>query len=419
MLIYFDLFSLNLLNNYLENIFCKNYILGYYVTFDYFGLVLLGIGYIVGFCSLIAMDNKFFWYNFKYIYYFNIFLLIIHLYTTVTNIFFFFFLYELLLIPSFIIVYKSSTSRKAIQASYYFLIWTQVGSFLVLISIIYILTVAPNFEFNQYNNYKFSINESYILYTLFFIGFGIKIPIWPAHYWITKTHVEAPSGFSMFLSGFLVKTALFGFYKFTSSLQIEINTTIFIIVILLGVIDSSLKMWGQIDIKKLIAYCTIQEMNLIFLAFILGDSNIIFGGVLFIITHALLSTIMFYTVDCIYRRYKSRLIIELSGIIHKTPLLGLSSIFMCIIYMGLPGTLKFVSEVILFSSLFELSSFIVLILLIFSNVIGLIGFIKCWYTIIFGMNINLFIVDLNKKEIYLKFICYFLLVFLTYFVPLY
>jgi hydrogenase-4 component F len=79
--------------------------------------------------------------------------------------------------------------------------------------------------------------------------------------------VEAPSGFSICLSGFLVKSALYGFYKITNLFPSTLNTTLFITIAFIGVVDSSLKMWGQTDLKKLVAYGTIQEMNLIYLVF--------------------------------------------------------------------------------------------------------------------------------------------------------
>jgi len=79
--------------------------------------------------------------------------------------------------------------------------------------------------------------------------------------------VEAPSGFSIYLSGFLVKSALYGFYKISNIFILPVNTSFFVTVTLVGVLDSSLKMWGQTDLKKLVAYGTIQEMNLIYLVF--------------------------------------------------------------------------------------------------------------------------------------------------------
>jgi len=86
---------------------------------------------------------------------------------------------------------------------------------------------------------------------------------------------------------------------------------------------------------------------------------------------------MFFLVDCIQRRYKSRLVSEISGIIHTTPNLGISTIFMVILYSGLPGTLKFISELYIYSGLFESAPFTSILLLFGSNFFGLIGFSKC------------------------------------------
>ena len=71
----------------------------------------------------------------------------------------------------------------------------------------------------------------------------------------------------MYLSGFLVKSALYGFYKITNILGGEFNSTLFSTIAILGILDASMKMWGQTDIKKLVAYGTIQEMNIIYLTF--------------------------------------------------------------------------------------------------------------------------------------------------------
>jgi formate hydrogenlyase subunit 3/multisubunit Na+/H+ antiporter MnhD subunit len=69
----------------------------------------------------------------------------------------------------------------------------------------------------------------------------------------------------MYLSGFLVKTALYGFYKYTSIIGTGLNTTLFITITGVGAIDASIKMFSQVDLKKLVAFCTVQEMNLIYM----------------------------------------------------------------------------------------------------------------------------------------------------------
>lgn len=122
----------------------------------------------------------------------------------------------------------------------------------------------------------------------------------------------------------------------------------------IGGLDASFKMWGQSDLKKLVAYCTIQEMNLIFFLFLVGDTNFTNLGILFTVTHAFLSILMFFLVDCIYRRFHTRSIYNLSGLLIETPNLAICIVAMVIFFSGLPGTLKFICEFYIF---FNISSY--------------------------------------------------------------
>lgn len=223
----------------------------------------------------------------------------------------------------------------------------------------------------------------------------------------------------MYLSGFLVKTALYGFYKITSLLGSDLNSMLLSSLILIGVLDSSMKMWGQTDIKKLVAYGTIQEMNIIYLALCWGDNYSVVGGIIFCITHGCLSSLMFYLVDCVQRRYNSRSVTEVSGVLQTTPSLAVSIIIMCILYSGLPGTLKFTSEFYIFSGFFESSPLVCFFILFTANVLGLIGFCKCWFNIVFGMNTKgskIIPRDLTSKEFYIIYVCVFFLVFSCFFI---
>ena len=414
------LYTFNSIELYNYDFFFKNLpsVFKTQLTIDLFGLVLLLLAYIIGFISVLVLDTRFFWKNNKYLYYFNIFLIIVYLYVTVSNILLFFILYELLLIPSFLIIYFLSTSRRSIQASIYFVIWTQLGSLLVLISVAYIINLTNLYNFSDLIFFKFTNNEGILIVILLFFGFGFKVPIWPLHYWLTKTHVEAPSGFSIYLSGFLVKSALYGFYKLTTNLYIDLNSSFFITICILGVIDSSLKMWGQTDLKKLVAYGTIQEMNLIYLTFCWGDSYMIIAGIIFTTTHAFLSALMFFIVDCVYRRYHSRSIIEINGILHILPNLSILIIMMLVFFSGLPGTIKFISEFFIFSSFFEISPIMCFILMVIANTFGLVGFSKVWFNLLFGLPKkinNSLVIDLALKELYIILICLLFLIILSYF----
>lgn len=429
-LIYYFM-SYNISGNYLIipnlNYFYKlsflnffNYDIFYvYFSMDFFGFILLFLAYIVGIISILALDTRLYWKNIKYLFAFNIFALIVYLYVSVTNLIFFFLLYEFLVIPSFFFVFFVSPSRRAIQASLYFVIWTQIGSFLVLCATAYIIAISGSFDFFSLKLYKFNNYEVIFIYTLIFLGFGFKVPIWPFHYWLTKTHVEAPSGFSIYLSGFLVKSAVYGFYKLTNIVYGDFDTSIFIAIAMFGVIDSSLKMWGQTDLKKLVAYGTIQEMNLIYLVFCWGDVNSIVGGILFTATHSFLSALMFFLVDCIYRRYHTRSIVEVNGILHLTPNLGVAILVMTVFFSGLPGTIKFITEFYIFSGFLEISVFSCFFLMFVANVLGLIGFSKCWFNSVFGLmrkDMDVIPLDLTIKELLILGFCFFFLFIFSFFV---
>ena len=406
------------INNILfnENIFLNlfffkinlNTFWGCRLSLEFFGFIFILLAYIVGLISFLALDSRLYWKNVRFIFVCNFLVFVILMFVVVNDLILLFLFYECMMIPSFLFVYFISPYRRGVQASLYFLIWTQLGSLLVLTAISYIVYTVGGSSFTSLRTFVFTNDEVWYIYFLIFLGFGFKVPIWPLQYWLTKTHVEAPAGFSIFLSGFLVKTAIYGFYKITNELGAEIDTSFFSVFVIMGVVDASLKMWGQLDLKKLVAYGTVQEMNIIYLAFLWGDAGAYVGGILFCVTHAFLSSLMFYLVDCIQRRYSTRIVSEISGILHTTPNLGISILFMQILYSGLPGTLKFLSEFYIFSGLLTSAPLSTIILLYAANFLGLIGFSKCWFNVVFGLtlkNQNKLPNDLTQKEFLIILIC--------------
>jgi len=376
---------------------------------DIYNIIFYMLSIFVAFISLLSLDTRLYGTKLIFLVLCNLLVFVIFLFSFTNNYVLFFLFYEFLLIPSFFFVYRISPAKTAIQSSIYFVMWTQIGSFLVFLAIIFCIVLTNTYEFINLATFKFTEQELLILQYLLFFGFGIKIPVWPFHYWITKTHVDAPTGFSIFLSGFLVKTALFGFYKFSIVLGFFHNNIIFSTICLLGVVDASMKMWGQTDLKKLVAYATIQEMGLVYLTLCFGDTTAIIGGFIFCVTHAFLSSIFFFLVDTISRRFYTRNITEINGILHLTPTLGIMVLLSCIFYSGLPGTLKFISEIYLFAGLVDVTPLSAIFVLFIANFFGLIGFSKVWFNVVFGMTLipNKFMVmDLSSKELYTLIICY-------------
>nr|YP_010183549.1 NADH dehydrogenase subunit 4 [Paramecium gigas]QVG61498.1 NADH dehydrogenase subunit 4 [Paramecium gigas] len=389
---------------------------GAIIKLNLYGLILLLISFFTGFVAISTLNTITIEQRLKLYAFFLQFIIIIFFFIQTNDILLLFFFYELLLLGSFLIVYYSSYTIKAAQASLYFVIWTQVGSILVLLAIIYIFKVSNLTNLLLIKSFPFKKFEIWIIFLLLFFGFGFKLPIWPFHYWLTKTHVEAPSGFSIYLSGFLVKTALYGFYKITNNLHVELNTIFFIFIAVMGILDSSLKFWGQTDLKKLVAYCTIQEMNLILIFFLQGDSGTVVFGFVFTIAHTLLSTLMFFLIECIYIRFHSRSIHSVRGIFYSCSNLATVILLTLIFFSGLPGTLKFICEFHIFNLVLKLSIFFFFFFIVILNVVGLVGFCKNWLNAVFTVpdqKRKISVVDLTKKELYVCCICFLGLIFLA------
>ena len=381
-----------------------------HINVDKFGYILFFLVIYSTIISLITISNRsnFFFFIFFF------FIIITFLIITSNNIIKIFIYYEFLLIPSFILAYSLGYSQRILNASIIFLIWTQLGSLLVFFSIIYILTLTKSGYIYYLNFFFFTQMEKKLLYFLFFFGFGIKVPIWPFHYWLTKVHVESVSGFSIFLSGFLVKTAVYCFYRFNQILQLYDYSYIYIFICVFGIADSSLKFWGQVDLKKMIAYATIQEMNIIYMLFIINSIISVKIGYIFVYTHALLSSIMFFIIELIYKRYKTRSVYKLKNIIYITPNLGKCILIMLFVYLGLPLSIKFYVEFsylfILYLYSFNLSLYIGFFLLVLGN----IGFSKNIFYILYRNSSNFkqtnLPLDLNYNELFFFFITIFLLI---------
>ena len=372
-----------------------------YLTIDFFGSLLVCLAFFIGSLSLVVSDTRLKLESSPLFFYFNFFIIIVFALVMVQDIYILFIAYEFLLLPSFFFILFGSYTNKAVQASLYFVIWTQIGSFLVLGGVVYLVSLVGYSDYSSIRAFKFKQEELTALYFIFFLGFGIKVPIWPFHYWLTKTHVEAPSGFSIYLSGFLVKTALYSFFKITNLICYETNTIFFAVIAVIGIVDASLKLWGQSDIKKIVAYCTVQEMNLIFLLFLFGDANATTCGATFSVAHAFLSALMFFLVDCIYRRCHTRSIYAIHGLLQQTPNLAISIIVMCVLYSGLPGTLKFSCEISLLLLLSETGLSLILLIIITANIFAVIGFSKGWLNTIFGLpskELDIPMLDLSLKE---------------------
>jgi NADH-quinone oxidoreductase subunit M len=284
--------------------------------------------------------------------------------------------------------------------------WTQFGALFLIFSFLYLFFICNYSHFSTVNLFYFSTFELNFLFFCWLVGFGVKLPIWPFYGWLPKAHLEASTNFSIFLSGVLVKFAFFGLLKCLLTIQLEPTFYFVYPFLTIGIVDAVFKLFYQIDLKKLVAYSTVVEMHWLTICIISGQSALILAGFCMLISHALLSTNSFLLVDAIARRFKTRLITELNGINFLCPKLFLVTLLNCLVFLGFPGSIMFIAEILFFSFFFDLFPLLALFYIVLLYLIGPTVFFRSWMNIMFGSSTHLLKkipVDLSSKEFLIYF----------------
>lgn len=314
----------------------------------------------------------------------------------------FFFAYEMLLVPSFFILYNFAKTRRCVEAAYLMFFWTQFGALFLIFGFLYLFFLTGTSSFYVLGDFYFSSYELNFLFLCLLFGFGVKLPIWPFYGWLPKAHVEASTNFSIFLSGVLVKFAFFGFLKCLIVIKLEPTFYFVYPFLTVGLTDAVFKLFYQIDLKKLVAYSTVVEMHWLTICIISGQSSLMLASFCMLISHALLSTNSFLLVDSIGRRFKTRLITEINGVNFLCPKLFLVSLINLLVFLGFPGSIMFVAEILFFSFFFDLFPLLSLWFLLLLYLIGPTMFFRSWVNALFGSSRYLFKTlpaDLLSKEI--------------------
>ena len=279
--------------------------------------------------------------------------------------------------------------------------WTQFGALFLIFGLIYLFLVADTSSFSLISLVNFSSFEVNFIFLTCLIGFGVKLPIWPFYGWLPKAHVEASTNFSIFLSGVLVKFAFFGLLKILLTIHLEPTFIYVYPFLIIGLIDAVFKLFYQIDLKKLVAYSTVVEMHWLTICIVSGQSNLMLSSFCMMIAHALLSTNSFLLVDAVARRFKTRLLTEISGLNFLCPKLFLMTLLNSLIFLGFPGSIFFVSEFLFFSFFFDLFPLLTLFMLIFLYLLGPTFFFRSWMNVMFGYSQALSLkipTDLTTRE---------------------
>jgi NADH-quinone oxidoreductase subunit M len=267
---------------------------------------------------------------------------------TSLNLIAFYVFWELVLIPMFFFVGVWGGPRKR-YAAMKFLVMTHVGSILLLLSFIslYVLSNPHTFNFTQLVNLHLPLPIQILISIGFFIGFGVKMPIFPFHTWLPDAHVEAPAPISVLLAGLLLKMGGYGFIRMNLFLMPEASKFLapaFIGVAIFTMFYGAIVAMIQQDFKRMVAFTSINHMGYVLLgAFTLttvGVSNAVFQ----MFNHALAIGALFLMSGVIHEHMGTRTIRELSGLGNAMPKTGFLLVLASLAAMGFPGFSNFISE---------------------------------------------------------------------------
>jgi len=186
------------------------------------------------------------------------------------------------------------------------------------------------------------------------VGFGTKAGLFPMHAWLPDAHSEAPSPVSALLSAVLLNCALLVVFRFATISNLvlgpEFAQMLFIIFGMISITAAAFYMFVQRDIKRLLAYSSMENMGLIVLAFGIGGLPGIFAGLLHAINHSLVKSLMFCTSGNILIKYRSRNLDQVKGMLQTIPLTGLLMLVGALALVGTPPLNIFVSKFLIIIS---------------------------------------------------------------------
>ena len=331
----------------------------------------------------------------------------------VLDLLMFYIFFESILIPMFLIIGFWGSRERKVLASYYFFLYTLVGSVVMLLSILYIYYQVGTTDYEILLTFTFSSLEQKILWFTFFLAFAAKVPMVPVHLWLPEAHVEAPTAGSVILAGVLLKLGTYGFIRFSLPLfpQASFYFTPFVYTIsLVGIVYTSLTAIRQTDFKRIVAYTSVAHMNVVMLGIFSFNNIGIEGALLQSLSHGFVASALFVIIGVVYERYRTRLVKYYGGLVHTMPLYVSIFLFFTLANIGFPGTSGFIGEFLILVGSFKVNSSIT-----FFGATGMIlgGCYSLWLfnRICFGNLKNQYLkttLDINKREffIFIPLICY-------------
>src|SRR6266702_171573 len=275
----------------------------------------------------------------------------------------FFLFWEVMLVPMYFLIGIWGSANRLYSAIKFFL-YTLVGSVVMLLGILAVyfyslsVTGTPTFDITQFHKLNLPYNLQWWIFLAFFLGFAIKVPMFPFHTWLPDAHTDAPTAGSVILAGVLLKMGTYGFVRLSLPLLPEASQHMLGFIALLaiiGIIYGALVAMAQQDMKRLIAYSSVSHMGFLMLGIFALNVEGVSGGIIQMINHGVTTGALFLLVGIIYERRHTREIAALRGLSTTVPVFAVIFGITMFSSIGLPGLNGFVGEFLILVGIFNTS----------------------------------------------------------------
>ncbi len=262
----------------------------------------------------------------------------------------FFLFWEAVLVPMFFIIgYWGGPRRR--YAAIKFFVYTHVASIVMLVGLLALVFYSHATSFDYASVYAAApslsvVTQAFLFLSLFF-GFGVKFPIVPFHTWLPDAHVEAPTGGSVLLAGLLLKLGGYGLIRWAVFVLPngfhEVQPVLFVVAFA-SIAWGSVVSLAQRDLKRMVAFSSINHMGIVLLAIAVGSSLGLLAAVLLMFAHGIVSALLFMSSGSVHHTFGTRDIASVGGITPRTPVLATMIMIGSLASLGLPWLISFPAE---------------------------------------------------------------------------
>jgi len=268
---------------------------------------------------------------------------------TAQDLLLFYVFWEAMMIPLYILIGVWGGPGR-FGATIKFVIYTLAGSLLMLVSVIALGLSAGTFDMTAIGE-----SGSTWIFLGFAAAFAVKAPIWPFHGWLPDTYREAPPEVAAILSGVISKAAAYGFLRiglvFFPTVVADWRTVILVLATI-GLVYGSLLAFRAPDVRGVIAYSSLAQMNLIVIGLFAVNDSGISGALLQMVTHGLVSAALFLLAGAVERRAATGNLALLGGMARGRPVLATMLITTGVIALAVPGSSAFAGEFLILNGIF-------------------------------------------------------------------